>query len=81
MLDPRDRMPLPNGLLELTNRNWLALQLGFDGTIGQITDIPPDPETAGLVANELPEAHALHPADEPEPDSYRGHAGVPPDVK
>jgi hypothetical protein len=80
-VDARQGMFFVQSALQRPDCLGFPFELCFDRAVGMIADKPSDSERAGPISHELPEAHSLHPADEPEPNPYRRHARVTPDVK
>lgn len=74
-------MLLPERALQFPDRGRLAFELCKHAPVRTVLHEAPDSERTGPTPNELPEAHSLHPADEPEPHPDRGHAEIPPDLK
>lgn len=80
-INPGERMLLPEHPLHFADSFGLPLELGLDGAVEVISDIPAEAESPGTVPDELPETHSLHLADESQPYTDSRHAREPPDVK
>jgi hypothetical protein len=68
LIDPGKRMLFAEGPNEFPYGGGLPFELGLYAAVGPIADKSANSQSGGAIPHELPEAHSLHPADEPEAD-------------